>query len=249
VTAQPVLLSLGLGPGQGWTQVGELLLAFVLSAVVGVEREVRGKPAGLRTQAIVGTASALVLLVGKYGFFDVLGAHVRLDPSRIGAQIVSGIGFLGAGLIITRHGAIHGLTTAAAVWETAAIGMAAGAGLPVLAVVVTALHFVVTLGFSSLIPRLPGRLRGSVRVHVVYEHGAGVLRDLLAVCSQHQWSVQAMTIDAEEPGTELAAAQADAPGLVGVAFTLFGPDARRAPGELAAVDGVVSVVRADEERE
>lgn len=243
-------LVLDLAPGQGWPEVGDLLLAFVLSAVVGLERELRGKSAGLRTQTIVGTASALILLVGKYGFSDVLGPDVRLDPARLGAQIVSGVGFLGAGLIITRHGAIRGLTTAAAVWETAAIGMAAGAGLPVLAVVVTALHFVVTLGFTTLAPRLPGRFRGAVRVHVVYEHGAGVLRDILAVCSAHQWSVQEMSVDPEQRGSELTRlADPTAGGVVGVAFTLFGPQANQAVHELAGVDGVVSIVRADEERE
>ena len=101
--------------GQGWRQVGELLLAFALSSVVGLERQYRGKSAGLRTQTIVGTASALILIISKYGFSDVLMARtVVLDPSRVAAQIVSGIGFLGAGLIITRRGAIRGLTTAAA---------------------------------------------------------------------------------------------------------------------------------------
>ena len=112
--------------GQGWRQIEQLVLAFALSTVVGLEREFRGKSAGLRTQAIVGTTSALILLVSKYGFSNVLAPEtVVLDPSRVAAQIVSGIGFLGAGLIITRRGAIRGLTTAAAVWETAAIGMAA----------------------------------------------------------------------------------------------------------------------------
>lgn len=241
---------LSLGAGQGWVQVGELLLAFGLSAVVGLERELRGKSAGLRTQTIVGTAAALILLVSKYGFFDVLGPDVQLDPSRVAAQVVSGIGFLGAGLIITRQGAIHGLTTAAAVWETAAIGMAAGAGLPVLAVVVTALHFVVTLGFTALLARLPTRLRGTVRVHLVYQHRAGVLRDILALCSERRWSVQAMSIDSEARAGEMAdLADPVGPGLVGVTFTLFGPDVHRATDQLAGVEGVVSVMRADEEGE
>ena len=137
---------------QGWLQIGELLLAFGLASVIGLERQLRGKSAGLRTQAIVGTASALILIVSKYGFSDVLAdGRVVLDPSRVAAQIVSGIGFLGAGLIITRGGEIRGLTTAASVWETAAIGMAAGAGLPVLAVVVTVLHFVIVLVYTPLI--------------------------------------------------------------------------------------------------
>lgn len=105
------------------------LIAFGLTALIGLEREIHGKSAGLRTQAIVGTASALILIVSKYGFSDVLSAGlVEVDPSRVAAQIVSGIGFLGAGLIITRQGAVHGLTTAAAIWECAAIGMAAAAG-------------------------------------------------------------------------------------------------------------------------
>jgi MgtC family len=91
-------------------RVGELLLAFGLSSAVGAERQLRGKPAGLRTQSIVGTSAALILLVSEHGFADVLSpGTVVLDPSRVAAQIVSGIGFLGAGLIITRRGAIHGV--------------------------------------------------------------------------------------------------------------------------------------------
>ena len=85
--------------GQGLEQVGELLLAFALSSLIGLERQLRGKSAGLRTQAIVGTTAALILLVSKYGFGDVLAPNlVVLDPSRVAAQVVSGIGFLGAGL-------------------------------------------------------------------------------------------------------------------------------------------------------
>ena len=92
-----------------------------------LERELQGKSAGIRTQTIVGTAAALILLVSKYGFSDVLvPGTVEVDPSRVAAQIVSGIGFLGAGIIIFRRGSVHGLTTAAAIWESAAIGMAAG---------------------------------------------------------------------------------------------------------------------------
>lgn len=83
---------------QGLSQVGELVLAFVLSALIGLERQLRGRSAGLRTQAIVGTSAALFLLVSKYGFMNVLSDDVVLDPSRVAAQVVSGIGFLGAGI-------------------------------------------------------------------------------------------------------------------------------------------------------
>jgi putative Mg2+ transporter-C (MgtC) family protein len=91
------------GPGQGTRQLVELFVAFALTALIGVEREIQGKSAGLRTQTIAGTAAALILLVSKYGFQDVVvNGLVEVDPSRVVAQIVSGIGFLGSGIIIFR---------------------------------------------------------------------------------------------------------------------------------------------------
>ncbi|CAF1038727.1 unnamed protein product [Adineta steineri] len=145
-----------IGKTHDWRQIGELFLAFGLTSLVGLERQLRGKSAGLRTHSIVGTSSALILLVSKYGFSDVIYPGVIvLDPSRIAAQIISGISFLGAGLIITRQKAIRGLTTAASVWSAAAIGMAAGSGLWVLSLAVTGLHFVILLGFLPLEKRLP----------------------------------------------------------------------------------------------
>jgi putative Mg2+ transporter-C (MgtC) family protein len=150
------------GAVQGGRHLIELFAAFGLTTLIGLERTIQGKVAGLRTQTIVGTSSALVLLISKYGFSDVLSPQtVELDPSRVAAQIVSGIGFLGAGIIITRRGAVHGLTTAAAVWESAAIGMAAGAGLLLLAVAVVALHFVSALAFNVVERQLNARLRGA----------------------------------------------------------------------------------------
>lgn len=176
--------------GQSWVQGGELILAFVLSAAIGLERQLRGKSAGLRTQTIVGTTSALMLIISKYGFFDVLDPGlVTLDPSRVAAQIVSGVGFLGAGLILTRGGAVRGLTTAAAVWETAAIGMAAGAGLWLLALLVTGLHFVIVFGFTGLSRRLAGFTESAVQVEVAYLDGRGVLRHLLDALTKEGWRI------------------------------------------------------------
>jgi putative Mg2+ transporter-C (MgtC) family protein len=89
--------------GQGVRQFAQLGLAFLLSAAIGLEREMRHKSAGLRTYAVVGTAAALFLLISKYGFTDVLANdRVVLDPSRVAAQIVTGIGFIGEGLIFVR---------------------------------------------------------------------------------------------------------------------------------------------------
>ncbi|HEX6964343.1 MAG TPA: MgtC/SapB family protein [Gemmatimonadaceae bacterium] len=120
--------------------LARLILAAVLGAVVGLERERRNRAAGLRTHAMVGMASALVMIVSAFGFADALGrSAVVLDPSRVAAQVVSGIGFLGAGVIIFRRNEARGLTTAASIWTVAAIGLATGGGLYVPALVTTIL--------------------------------------------------------------------------------------------------------------
>lgn len=113
----------------------QVLLAFVLGFIIGFERKMRYKEAGIRTHSIVAGGAALMLLVGKYGFSYKNGG----DASRIAAQIVTGIGFLGAGIIMYRRDSLRGLTTAAGIWATAGVGMAAGAGLYVLAVGTTVL--------------------------------------------------------------------------------------------------------------
>ena len=141
---------------EGWLQAGELGLALLLSAAIGLEREVRQKNAGLRTHTLVGVGAALFMLISKYGFTDVLEPRlVVLDPSRVAAQIVTGVGFLGAGLIFVRRDSVRGLTTAAAIWVTAAIGSASGAGLPVLAVLTTVIYFLVAVVFPVVTCRLP----------------------------------------------------------------------------------------------
>ena len=147
---------------EGWRQAGELGLALLLSALIGLEREMRQKSAGLRTHTLVGVGAALFMLISKYGFNDVLEpGRVILDPSRVAAQIVTGVGFLGAGLIFVRRDSVRGLTTAAAIWVTAAVGAASGAGLPVLAASTTAIYFVVALVFPPVTRRLPRPAHGS----------------------------------------------------------------------------------------
>lgn len=177
-------------PGQGWWQVLNLVVALVLCSAIGLERELRYRDAGLRTQTLVGVAAALFTLVSKYGFFDVLGEDVMLDPSRVAAQIVSGIGFIGAGLIFVRRNAVRGLTTAAVVWLSAAVGAAAGAGLPLLAAVVTASHFGVVYGLSPLARRLPRSKYALRDMRVEYEVGAGALRQVIARCTELGFTVE-----------------------------------------------------------
>jgi len=135
-------LELAVIPSLGWPHVLlRLVVAALLGGAIGLERELRERQAGLRTHLVVCVGSALFTLVSAYGFREFLingGSVVRADPTRIAAQIVSGIGFLGAGAIIRQGLSVRGLTTAATLWLVAAIGMAAGAGYYSAALISTA---------------------------------------------------------------------------------------------------------------
>ena len=123
------------------TFVVRLFVAGLLGALIGLEREYRAKEAGMRTHFLVALGSALMMLVSQWGFQEFLGyassspgCDSRLDPSRVAAQVVSGIGFIGAGTIMMHKQFVRGLTTAAGLWAVAGIGLAAGAGMYILAV-------------------------------------------------------------------------------------------------------------------
>ena len=125
-----------------------LLIAGAMGVCIGVEREYRAKEAGYRTHFLVALGSALLMIVSQYGFSDVLAADlVRLDPSRIAAQVVSGIRFIGAGTIILQKQIVRGLTTAAGIWATSGIGLAIGAGMYGVGIAATVL---VLLGLEAL---------------------------------------------------------------------------------------------------
>lgn len=224
------------GNVQGLRHLVELFAAFGLTMLIGLERTIQGKSAGLRTQTIVGTSAALIMMVSKYGFADVLSpGTVVLDPSRVAAQIVSGIGFLGAGIIITRRGAVHGLTTAAAVWESAAVGMAVGAGLLLLAAAVVALHYVSALAFKAVEGHLTAKLGGTVRLQIIYENNRGMLREVLRICGQQNWQLAELDADAHDIDD----------GEVRVTMTLSGARIGSASDVFADVDGVVAVLTAE----
>ncbi len=182
--------------GQGWLQFAELGLALLLSALIGLEREVRQKSAGLRTYTLVGLASALIILISKYGFTNILAdGRVVLDPSRMAAQIVSGIGFIGGGVIFVRKDLVRGLTTATTIWVTSAVGMACGAGLPLLAIAVTIANFVVVFGFPLLERQLPKSRWVPSSLQVSYQDGWGILRDILMVCTQQDFAVTGVQVE------------------------------------------------------
>ncbi|MGW2813245.1 MgtC/SapB family protein [Streptomyces sp. NPDC001415] len=187
-----VLLAAGaLEPsGQGWLQAGEFGLAFLLSAAIGLEREIRQKAAGLRTYTTVGVGAALFTLVSKYGFADVLHAGtIELDPSRVTAQIVSGVGFIGAGVIFVHRGSVQGLTTAATIWLTAAVGAAAAAGLPLLSILATAAYFVAAYVVRPIVHRLPAMRSVASAFRIAYEQRPGLLQELMEQCERAGFTV------------------------------------------------------------
>jgi putative Mg2+ transporter-C (MgtC) family protein len=127
-----------------------LLLAAVLGSLIGFERERLLWAAGIRTHMLVCVGACLFMIVSAYGFAPVLGPNIVLDPSRVAAQVVSGIGFLGAGAILARGEIVKGLTTAASIWTVAAIGLAVGGGLYFAAVVSTAAILAILAGVKPL---------------------------------------------------------------------------------------------------
>jgi putative Mg2+ transporter-C (MgtC) family protein len=205
--------------GEGWKQVGELGLALLLSALVGLEREVRQKSAGLRTYTLVGVGSALFVLISKYGFMDVVtSGKIILDPSRVAAQIVSGVGFLGGGIIFVRRDAVRGLTTAAGVWVVAAIGAASGSGLPVLAALATLIYFVVATVFPAIARRLPHSATAVSVVRVRYPDGRGLLRDVLHLTTERGFTIADLATQRAGPRS----ARDGGPAMVDVVVHVYG---------------------------
>ena len=147
-----------------WDFVWRLVLAALFGTIIGLDREYREKEAGFRTHFLVSLGSALMMIVSQYGFSEILTHDgVSLDPSRIAAQVESGIGFIGAGTIIFNHQIVRGLTTAASLWATAGIGLTAGAGMSWLALAATLLPLVALEGLSLVFRSL-----GSRRMVVVF---------------------------------------------------------------------------------
>ncbi|MDX6511581.1 MAG: putative Mg2+ transporter-C (MgtC) family protein [Gaiellaceae bacterium] len=144
-----------------WEILWRVVLAAALGGAVGIERELRDREAGLRTHLLVSVGSALFTLVSAYGFSEfVTGGNVlRTDPTRIAAQIVSGIGFLGAGAIIRQGISVRGLTTASTLWVVAAIGLASGAGYWQAAVITTVVTIISLWPLRLLAFRMFSRLR------------------------------------------------------------------------------------------
>ena len=137
-----------------------LLVATALGAVIGLDREYRTKAAGFRTHVLVALGSALFMIISVHGFDDLPKDQMtlRMDPARIAAQVVTGIGFIGAGTIIFQKNVVKGLTTAAGLWVTAAVGMACGVGMYVLAIVSTLLVLICFEAFNFFLHKIRGKI-------------------------------------------------------------------------------------------
>jgi putative Mg2+ transporter-C (MgtC) family protein len=212
-----------------------LAVAAVLGSLIGLDRERLQWAAGLRTHMLVCVGSCLVMIVSAFGFADVLGTHVILDPSRVAAQVVSGVGFLGAGSIILRNEVVKGLTTAASLWTVAAVGLAVGCGLYVPAVAGTAIILVILVGLKPIEERFR-RSRQSVEIRLISARGTisvGTLEKALGS--------QAGRI------TQLIVEPADGPEEDAVTLGLSRLPAREVAAVLAALEkmpGVTEVRRA-----
>ncbi|WEV52069.1 MgtC/SapB family protein [Lactobacillus sp. ESL0731] len=150
-----------------------VIVASLCGALIGYERAIQRKSAGVRTHIVVAFSSALFMIISKYGFYDLLKLNdVAVDPSRIAAQIVSGISFIGAGTILIKKQQVSGLTTAAGIWATAAIGMAIGSGLYFLGISLTAFLFLIQMLFhdDSLIDKIIMHIRFNIQIEAVNKH-------------------------------------------------------------------------------
>jgi putative Mg2+ transporter-C (MgtC) family protein len=210
-----------------------LVLAAALGGAIGAEREYRERHAGLRTHLVVCVGSALFTLVSAYGFHDFLvssGALVRTDPTRIAAQIVSGIGFLGAGAIIRQGLSVRGLTTAATLWLVAAIGMAVGAGFYSAALITTA-GALLTLGpLRNVAFRIMSRYRPPVDRLVVDIPAGGSPVPVLEAIEQRGGRVVALEI-AQEGDRRSIAIDVETRDVPAPSFV----------AEVGSIDGVLEV--------
>jgi len=168
--------------------VGQLVLAAVLGGIVGLEREVTHHAAGFRTHILVCVGAALVMITSTF-LFDAYEGRTNLDPARLGAQVISGIGFLGAGTILREGITVRGLTTAASLWVVGCIGLAVGSGFYLGAVAATGVTFLTLTLLQSLSARIEKKYGRIVKLELVLCEDPAALGDLTRLLSQHAVSI------------------------------------------------------------
>lgn len=183
------------------TMLGRVALAIVLCAIIGMEREFHGRPAGLRTHLLVGGGAALIMIIGitfAEGYFVNTDGPVTFDIARLVAGVVTGIGFLGAGTIIRQGDWVHGLTTAASVWFVAGIGIAAGLGLYVIAAGAAGVGFLVLFGISRLEARLPNLVRRTMILEIPGETDPEIRGKIRRLCAARGVRTRLVSWEADE---------------------------------------------------
>ena len=166
-----------------------LFVAILCGCLIGYERSNRNKEAGIRTHAIVSLGAALIMIVSKYGFSDI----PNFDASRVASQIVSGVGFLGAGVIFVRHGNVSGLTTAAGMWATSGVGMCIGAGVYDVGIITTL--FIVGLQVIFHKGFFLRSIQGSQNIQIEIIHHDDALKDIYKTFHQNGLDIQSIKIE------------------------------------------------------
>ena len=212
--------------------VSRLLVAALLGSLIGFERERLLWTAGIRTHMLVSVGACLFMIVSAYGFAGATKMpNVVLDPSRVAAQVVSGIGFLGAGSILLRGNSIRGMTTAASIWSVAALGLAAGGGLYFAAAISTAIILVILAGLKPLEEAYRARIQSCV-VHLTTERGAISLDELKKVLDVRSGQVKRFHVTPLEEGLD---------DMVAYLTRVSQADIQSAAARLKETAGVVSV--------
>ncbi|MFS8582626.1 MAG: MgtC/SapB family protein [Limnochordales bacterium] len=221
-----------------WELFARLLLATVLGGAIGLERETLNRPAGLRTHILVCVGSTLAMLVSMYGLLDMRGGVLTpsYDGGRIAAQVISGIGFLGAGTILREGSSVRGLTTAASLWTVAGIGLAVGSGMYAAAVATTLLVMLALKYLVRVERRWLGVQRDVIVMRIVDK--PGMIAAVSTVLAKHKIDIRGVEIDADPEHEGYASLE-----LSVVMAPRTNP--LQVVDELGAIEGVVHVGRGD----
>lgn len=185
---------------QELTMISRLLLAVLCGAAIGFERSRRQKEAGIRTHIMVTLGAALVVIVSKYGFLDVAGAPgINVDVSRMAANIITGVSFLGAGVIFLRGGYVKGLTTAAGIWSTAGVGCAIGAGMYIIGICTTAMIIIIQIILHCSLPNPENMPVAELSFRTDYNQG--VLAEIRDSMTSLNVSILRMSMKKKKDGT------------------------------------------------
>jgi len=215
-----------------WHLTLRLLLAVVFGGLIGFEREMSNSAAGLRTHILVCVGATLVMLISIYGFSDFVNeVNVRIDPSRLAAQVITGVGFLGAGTILTTGNVIKGLTTAASVWVVASMGLAIGAGFYYPAAVAFVL-VILSLWVLNKAEKKFIRLKKQYVLRLQIVDHPGLLAHLSTIITNNKADIRKMNVDMEQDGASIV-----------LDYTVMLPRGSASPivEQLAQVDGVLKI--------